>query len=173
MITTIVIIVIWVGAVAISTIPFWFDSDMRIAVLGVILVVGIIVTMLYSSRILYCGIELIKINRGRDKYELVETTIAASYLSRMYFTRYAKVLKCSAHLTKDNVTVDFNVYIDMYDNDIELKAKALFYLCIMNPMEERYLFQKNNCVPNGRRKGCLEIHFTKCINDFKNFVNKY
>lgn len=126
MITTIVIIVIWVGAVAINTIPFWFDSDMRIAVLGVILVVGIIVTMLYSSRILYCGIELI--NRGRNKYELVEATIAVSYLSRMYFTRYAKVLKCSAHLIKDNVIVDFNVYIDMYDNDIELKSGSVVLL---------------------------------------------
>ena len=117
-ILSVIIIAVWVTAVAFGTIPFWFDNDINKAVLGVILVVGCVVTLLYSPLIIYNGIGIIKIKKGLAKYELVEAIVATS--SQLRFGRRGRILQCSANLTKYNVPVDFKVYMNMYENGIEL-----------------------------------------------------
>ena len=110
-----IIVCVWICCVAIGTIPFWFGEVSKV-VLGAILLVALIITMMFSPIFLSSGMALLKIKRGLRNYELVEAAVTTS--SQSYFS---KKLRCSGYLIKNNVHLDFKVYMEMYENGIEIK----------------------------------------------------
>ncbi len=119
LITIIVIIVVYVGCVALGLILFGLDSDINEATWGIILVATLVVTMASSPFIIVCVIEKVKIGKRLEKYVLTEAIVTTSCQSASHI---GKKLQCSAYLINNKEPVNFNVYLDMYENGIELKT---------------------------------------------------